>query len=460
MHRMEAGTVFCASARAREIFVRIRDSWNLRLSSTGAQPDAEPCPRRYHHHHFTSYYPAPLTRSPLLPPTATTPPPHDPRRLLLQAPEARRRQLRIRTFAVVCLNEDCGLLEWLPHTSGMRSEIVDSFLADGMQHPMRTLQAIQPAFESVQRDFASSDQARAQGALTRWRCEILPAFPAILHRWFLARFGDPSAWLAARGVFTRSAAAWSMVGHVVGIGDRHGENIMLDTRTGECLHVDFDCLFDKGLTLGCPEIVPFRLTANMVDAMGLSGFEGAFRTCCEATMRVLRGRKGILMNQLESFLHDPLVGWSRHRKLPSTASSAGGGSERGGVMSLIGTQAERVSVSDLSVSTAAGGEAFNIDADTSLQRIQERLNGHYNQGRSAVEVMRKLTLERRARRSGSRGQSDASSRAGQRDANGASADTASAVEGLSIEGHVHLLLKEASSDANLACMYIGWLPFL
>ena len=51
-----------------------------------------------------------------------------------------------------------------------------------------------------------------------------------------------------------------MVGHVVGLGDRHGENILLDSTTGDCVHVDFSCLFDKGLDLECPECVPFRCT--------------------------------------------------------------------------------------------------------------------------------------------------------------------------------------------------------
>ncbi len=44
-------------------------------------------------------------------------------------------------------------------------------------------------------------------------------------------------------------AVWCMVGHVLGLGDRHGENILLDTANGDTVHVDFGCLFDKGLTL-------------------------------------------------------------------------------------------------------------------------------------------------------------------------------------------------------------------
>jgi len=63
----------------------------------------------------------------------------------------------------------------------------------------------------------------------------------------------------------------------VGLGDRHTENVLLDTTCGEVVHVDFDCLFDKGLNLARPEIVPFRLTPNLVDAMGLTGVEGSFR---------------------------------------------------------------------------------------------------------------------------------------------------------------------------------------
>lgn len=43
----------------------------------------------------------------------------------------------------------------------------------------------------------------------------------------------------------RSAGVWSSVGHVVGLGDRHGENLLIHTESGECVHVDFDCLFDK-----------------------------------------------------------------------------------------------------------------------------------------------------------------------------------------------------------------------
>lgn len=58
------------------------------------------------------------------------------------------------------------------------------------------------------------------------------------------------------------------------LGDRHGENILLDSVSGEAIHVDFNCLFEKGKTLQVPERVPFRLTHNVVDGLGVTGVEG------------------------------------------------------------------------------------------------------------------------------------------------------------------------------------------
>ena len=99
----------------------------------------------------------------------------------------------------------------------------------------------------------------------------------------MERFPDPTKWLEARNRFTRSAAVWSAVGFVIGLGDRHTENILLDQSNGECVHVDFDCLFEKGLSLMKPEIIPFRLTPEMIDAMGLTGVEGTYRKTLEVS---------------------------------------------------------------------------------------------------------------------------------------------------------------------------------
>jgi serine/threonine-protein kinase ATR len=40
----------------------------------------------------------------------------------------------------------------------------------------------------------------------------------------------------------------SFVGYVLGLGDRHSENVLLDATTGAAVHVDFNCLFEKALS--------------------------------------------------------------------------------------------------------------------------------------------------------------------------------------------------------------------
>jgi serine/threonine-protein kinase ATR len=71
-------------------------------------------------------------------------------------------------------------------------------------------------------------------------------YPASFHKWYLLTFPEPTQWFQSRLLFARSTAVWSIVGYIVGLGDRHGENILLDERNGEAIHVDFDCLFGKG----------------------------------------------------------------------------------------------------------------------------------------------------------------------------------------------------------------------
>lgn len=67
------------------------------------------------------------------------------------------------------------------------------------------------------------------------------------------------------------------MGYVVGLGDRHVQNILIDLQTAELVHIDLGVAFEQGRILPTPETVPFRLTRDIVDGMGISGVEGVFR---------------------------------------------------------------------------------------------------------------------------------------------------------------------------------------
>ena len=46
--------------------------------------------------------------------------------------------------------------------------------------------------------------------------------------------------------------------------------------------------FEQGRTLPTPEKVPFRLTRDIIDGMGVCGIEGVFRRCCEEILNTMK----------------------------------------------------------------------------------------------------------------------------------------------------------------------------
>ena len=75
--------------------------------------------------------------------------------------------------------------------------------------------------------------------------------------------------------FVRTEAQWSYLGYIVGLGDRHIDNILL-TEELKLFHIDFQYCLDEGLKLPCPEYVPFRLTSCCLEPLGILGCYGLF----------------------------------------------------------------------------------------------------------------------------------------------------------------------------------------
>ncbi|KAF5600040.1 UVSB PI-3 kinase [Fusarium pseudoanthophilum] len=223
-------------------------------------------------------------------------------RSLKRDAESSRRQLYIRTYAVTPLNEECGIIEWVPGIKTMRDILINLYASRKIYPDYTVLKQLM-------------DEACLSDGKTRiFTDEVLGRFPPVLQLWFTQQFPSPSTWFAARLKYTRSCAVMSMVGTILGLGDRHGENVNLEEGNGGVFHVDFNCLFDKGLTFAKPERVPFRLTHNMVAAMGIYGYEGPFRKSCELTLSILRQQEETLMTILEAFIYDPTLDLQKEKR--------------------------------------------------------------------------------------------------------------------------------------------------
>jgi serine/threonine-protein kinase mTOR len=89
-----------------------------------------------------------------------------------------------------------------------------------------------------------------------------------LYRVLWLKSTDSEHWLERRATYTRSLAVNSMVGHILGLGDRHPSNVLLERITGKVVHIDFgDCFEVAMYREKFPEKVPFRLTRMLTHAM-------------------------------------------------------------------------------------------------------------------------------------------------------------------------------------------------
>ncbi|KAL1589379.1 hypothetical protein WHR41_01968 [Cladosporium halotolerans] len=225
-------------------------------------------------------------------------------RALKRDAEASKRRLYIKTYAVTPLSEESGILEWVEGIKPVRDILLQIYSRKG----------IRPNYAQIRNDLNEACKRSPSEGAEIFASKVQSQFPACLHEWFTEVYPEPDAWFNARLRYARTAAVMSMTGHVLGLGDRHGENILLQESTGGVFHVDFNCLFDKGSTFEKPEVVPFRLTHNMVDAMGPYGYEGPFRRSSELTLTLLRQNKDTLNTILETFLYDPTTDFVGKKK--------------------------------------------------------------------------------------------------------------------------------------------------
>ncbi|KAI9217815.1 kinase-like domain-containing protein, partial [Blastocladiella britannica] len=107
--------------------------------------------------------------------------------------------------------------------------------------------------------------------------------------------------------FAQSVAVMAVVGHALGLGDRHLDNILCDVAAGTIVHIDFNMAFGRGALLRVPEIVPFRMSPMFLAAMGYNvGLQGPFAAAAARTAAMLRSRTAatLVTRLIESLVLD------------------------------------------------------------------------------------------------------------------------------------------------------------
>ncbi|KAL3883922.1 hypothetical protein ACJMK2_030148 [Sinanodonta woodiana] len=329
--------------------------------------------------------------------------------LLQKETETRKRRLKIRTYKVIPLSQRSGVLEWCEGTQPFGEYLIGN--------PATGVIGAHPRYRP--RDWSSMDCRKHMTGVHSSNMEkkyqayqeICRHFQPVFRYFFMEKFSQPAIWFERRLAYTRSVATNSIVGYILGLGDRHVQNILIDCNTAELIHIDLGVAFEQGRILPTPETVPFRLTRDIEDAMGVSGVEGVFRRCCEKTMEVMRNNQEALLTILEVLLYDPLYAWTIS---PAKAFALQQRRDRNeDTVDLNGTvTGEIIDMESNGKSTTETQENVNKLAERVLLRLRQKLQG--------VEDSIQL----------------------------------------SVAGQVNHLIQEARNPKNLARLFPGWQPYL
>lgn len=222
--------------------------------------------------------------------------------LLQNDGESSRRDLQIVRYSVIPLEPNSGLIEWVPDCDTLHTLVKEyretRKILLNIEH--RLMLAMAPEF----------DQLPLMGKVEVFQHALANTTGQDLNKVLWLKSRNSEDWLERRTHYTRSLALMSIVGYILGLGDRHPSNLMLHRYSGKLVHVDFgDCFEVAQHRDKYPERIPFRLTRMLTSAMEVCGIEGTFRSTCERVMTVLRVNKGSVIAMLEAFVHDPLINW-------------------------------------------------------------------------------------------------------------------------------------------------------
>ena len=374
--------------------------------------------------------------------------------LLINDPETFRRNLAIQRFAVIPLSTNSGLIGWVPHSDTLHGLIKDyrekKKILLNIEH--RLMQRMTPDYDHLP---LMNKVEVFEHALEHTQGDDLAKI-------LLLKAPSSEVWFDRRTNFTRSLAVMSMVGYVLGLGDRHPSNLLLDRMSGKILHIDFGDCFEVAMTREkFPEKIPFRLTRMLIHAMEVTGIEGTYRCTCESVMTVLRNNKDSLMAVLEAFVYDPLLNWRlietgpKGKKSKTTAVP--------GVVSVGGVAPNQEPL-EVSLSNSGAAEGNN-PLEGVLSDKKDVMEDH---GEGAVAGGTSVDLVVGGPNIGSLGgvggqQPEALNKKAldivQRVRDKLTGRDFNPKDCLSVTEQVDLLICQATNNENLCQCYIGWCPF-
>ena len=230
------------------------------------------------------------------------------------------RNLRIRGYSVVPLTPRVGLVEWVDNCTPLKS-MIESRMPSNI-HGIQSHPASRKHMEFITEMGKTGDWAtgfrvlygeHGRSDLTSKYQELVDSTDkGFLKRSLASLCATHAAFYDAKQRFCSSYSAASIGQWLLGIGDRHLDNFLIDSNVLEVVPIDFGHAFGTATeVLHIPELMPFRLTpqiTHICEPLGASVLKGSMTACLQA----LNNNNKLLLDVLSVFVREPLATWQRN----------------------------------------------------------------------------------------------------------------------------------------------------
>lgn len=263
-------------------------------------------------------------------------------RLFASNPESQRRGLSLKTYTVAPFDPNLGVIEWVPDTTTVKSVVeseYQSLSAGGAANSLDQLpgaklmhewlvrvsgkDARSPLNALYEAVFVKAREASADAVAASFR-EMEQSLPDdLLRRRILSLATGADAFVTLRQHFSRSFAALTIAGYIVGLGDRHLDNFLFDSTDCSLVGIDFGAAFGFATTaLPVPEVIPARITRQFTSILQPLRSTHVMQHDMVVALTTLRNNRFALLDVLEVFLKDPLVDWLPPSKVQRESRSS------------------------------------------------------------------------------------------------------------------------------------------
>ncbi|KAL5104952.1 DNA-dependent protein kinase catalytic subunit [Taenia crassiceps] len=210
------------------------------------------------------------------------------------------------TYAVVPVSSSRGLIRWLNNTTTLFTFIKNAMAVRETERYSTESNELAAKAARHSGDFLWDSESEAASLVLHFAELEDFIFSLRLLRRGLRNSVATSAehFVTLRHRLISSHAAICAVHFILGVGDRHMGNFLLDTTTGSLIGIDFGYAFGVTLSFPMPEYVPIRLTASLRELLEPSGPAGLFGSTLYRTLAALRHHSSLFLSTIQTFIED------------------------------------------------------------------------------------------------------------------------------------------------------------